>query len=436
MLILHISDIHFKVPDCLDPWMDPDSPIRTRMMRDLTKQVEQIGEVDAILVGGDIAYKAAPDEYKAARDWIQQLSSISGCPKERIFVVPGNHDVDRAMIKDGVSIQNVQHAIGSTALAKREAKLRQQLKDEAAGQQLLQPHSAYNDFAAPFGCQIWPAKPFWHQDIPLDGGVNLRLYGLSSTLLSGREGQDDKPGNLYLSPLQTVLDPAPNTINLALVHHPIEWLEDGEDVDEALTTRAMFHLFGHKHKQRAVMEANYVRLGAGAVNPSRSEKPYDPGYNLIHLEIEGAGKTRCVRVRLHQRRMQDNPERFVAIQTNQGTDVFESTISIPEEPEIPVRDAKSADSKVTLAPVLEASGEAIAAQDAEATMGEEDTRDLLYRFWNLSSSQRRDIAQSLELLEEGEMKLPEPERYGRALIRAAQRNLIEKVATAVAKLEV
>ena len=116
MLILHISDIHFKAPDCLDPWMDPDSPIRTRMMRDLTKQVEQIGEVGAILVGGDIAYKAAPDEYKAARDWIQQLSSISGCPKERIFVVPGNHDVDRAMIKDGVSIQNVQHAMLASAL--------------------------------------------------------------------------------------------------------------------------------------------------------------------------------------------------------------------------------------------------------------------------------------------------------------------------------
>jgi hypothetical protein len=68
-------------------------------------------------------------------------------------------------------------------------------------------------------------------------------------------------------------------------------------------------------------------------------------------------------------------------------------------------------------------------------MGETDTRDLLYRFWRLKSSQRRDIAQQLGLLEEGEMKLPEPERYGRALIRAGERNLIDAIAAAVANLE-
>ena len=68
-------------------------------------------------------------------------------------------------------------------------------------------------------------------------------------------------------------------------------------------------------------------------------------------------------------------------------------------------------------------------------MGEEDTRDLLYRFWNLSSSQRRDIAASLGLLKEGEMRLPEPERYGRALIRAAELQIMNKVAAEVAKME-
>lgn len=191
MLMLHISDIHFKSPDCLDPWMDPDSPIRTRMMRDLTEQVRKLGQVGAILIGGDVAYRAAPEEYHAARGWIQQLSQISGCPKERIFVVPGNHDVDRGIIKGSVQIQNVQHAIASTAIAEREWKLRQQLRDAVTGPLLFEAHAAYNDFAAPFGCQIWPAKPFWHQDIDLEGGVALRLYGLTSTLLSGREGNDD-----------------------------------------------------------------------------------------------------------------------------------------------------------------------------------------------------------------------------------------------------
>ena len=53
MLMLHISDIYFKAPECLDPSQDPDLAIRTRIMRDLTQQVSVLGEVGAILIGGD-----------------------------------------------------------------------------------------------------------------------------------------------------------------------------------------------------------------------------------------------------------------------------------------------------------------------------------------------------------------------------------------------
>lgn len=436
MLMLHISDIHFKSPDCLNQWMDPDFPIRTRMMRDLTEQLQTLGEVGAILIGGDVAFRAARDEYDTARAWIQQLAEISGCPKERVFVVPGNHDVDRAIIKNNLQIQNVQQAIASTTLANREWKLKQQLRDDATGQLLFMAHSAYNDFAAPFGCQIWPGKPFWHQDISLENGVNLRLYGLTSTLFSGREGNDDKERDLYLSPLQTILDPAPNTLNLVLCHHPIDWLDDGEAVDDALTSRAAFHVFGHKHKQRLVMDSSYVRFAAAAVNPSRDEKPYNPGYNLIRLEVVGAGVERHVTVEVRQRRMQDNPERFIAIQDNYGKDVFTSKIMIPEEVGIYLRTVPPTKVVPPADQPQELSNGMQVVQDAEATMGEEDTRDLLYRFWNLSSSQRREIATSLGLLMDGEMKLPEPERYGRALIRAAEMHIMDKVATAVAKLEI
>lgn len=433
MLMLHISDIHFKAPECLDPAQDPDLAIRTRMMRDLAQQVGDLGEVGAILIGGDIAYKADPDEYKTAWNWIQELAALSGCPKERIFVVPGNHDVDRSVVRKSVPTQSAQNMVASAPPERREARLAQQLADEASGQSLLLPHSAYNEFAAPLGCQIWPHKPFWHQDVELEGGVTLRVFGLTSTLLSGQDGEDDDPGDLYLGPRQTVLNPVPNTANLVLVHHPIEWLADGDAVDDALTTRAAFHLFGHKHRQRAVM-AEYVRIGAAAVNPARNEHPYQPGYNLIGLQVQGEGKERHIRVELRQRRLQDNPERFIAIQNAQGGDVFRTNIPVPLEAALPTiakaSEQAATPAKVERQPVVEA-----AEQDAEAAMGEADTRDLLYRFWRLTSGQRRGIAQDLGLLEEGEMRLPEPERYGRVLIRAGERNLINDIAAAVAQLE-
>jgi len=435
MLMLHISDIHFKAPECLDPSQDPDLAIRTRMMRDLAQQVGTLGEVDAILIGGDVAYKAAPEEYKTAWNWIQELAAISGCPKGRIFVVPGNHDVDRDFIKKNVPTQSAQHRIASASPDQREWRLAQQLANETSGQSLLAPHSAYNEFAAPFGCQIWPDKPFWHQDLPLENGVTLRIYGLTSTLLSGQDGEDDVKGDLYLGPRQTVLNPVPNTANLVLVHHPIDWLVDEDAVDDALITRATFNLFGPKHKQRAVMAAN-VRIGAAAVNPSRNEQPYQPGYNLIGLKVVGQGEDRHIAVELRQRRLQDNPERFIAIANAQGGDIFRTNVPIPQETPLPVFGGEPA---ATAAPAVPATQDepagTVMVLDAEAAMGEPDTRDLLYRFWRLTSGQRRGIAQELGLLEQGEMRLPEPERYGRALIRAGERNLINDVAAAVAKLE-
>ena len=435
MLMLHISDIHFKSPECLQPDMDPDYSIRTRMMRDLQEQVKTLGNVGAILIGGDIAYRAAPAEYETAQVWIEQLADISGCPKQRIFVVPGNHDVDRGIIKASVPIQNVQHAISSASLQNREWKLRQQLGDAASGQLVLDAHGAYNDFAARFMCQIWPSKPFWQQDIDLEDGVGLRIYGLTSTLLSGREGLDDKERDLYLSPLQTVLNPAPNTLNMVLCHHPIDWLEDGEAVEDALNARAAFQVFGHKHKQRLQMDPSYVRFSAAAVNPSRGEQPYSPGYNLIQLQVAGDGELRRVDVKVYQRRLQESPEMFISIQNPQRKDFFASSISVPEEGDLRGSSCDIVTVEIAAAKSQNDTTESQSIQDAEATMGEQDTRDLLYRFWNLSSSQRRQIAVSLNLLEKGDMKLPEPERYGRALIRAAQLDIMDKIAAEVAKLE-
>ncbi len=434
MLMLHISDIHFKSPECLDPYQDPDRPIRTRMMTDLDRQVKTLGHIGAILIGGDIAFKASQDEYTTAWEWIQQLAQISGCPLERIFVVPGNHDIDRSTIRNSMATQAAQHMLESAPPQNKEWTLKQLLADEASGQSLFAAHSAYNAFAAPLGCQIWPAKPFWHQDMQLERGITLRIYGLTSTLLSGQNGVNDVEGKLYLGPRQTVLDPVPNTANLVLVHHPIDWLSDSDAVDDALTTRAAFHLFGHKHRQRAVM-ADHVRIGAAAVNPSRNEQPYQPGYNLLNMEVAGQGCDRHIKVELRQRRLQDNPERFVALLTAQGSEVFCTNIPVPEEAPLPVIDVALVAAHEVVEKLHGEAADVVVPQDAEAAMGESDTRDLLYRFWHLTSSQRRYIAQNLGLLEAGDMKLPEPERYGRALLRAGERNLINDVAAAVAALE-
>lgn len=431
MLILHISDIHFRAPDCVNPDLDPDRPYRTRIIQDARARVAILGPVGAILVGGDIAFKGDPQEYAAAFAWLKELAEACGCPLERVFVIPGNHDVDRGLIARTPSTRNAQQAIQQAAPHRRERELRTQFTDPDTGRALLMPLAAYNDFAKLFNCQVYPPERlYWKQDLQLAGGVHLRIYGLTSTLLSGASGQDDTRDSLYLSPLQTVLDPVDDVVNLVLCHHPPDWFMDQDDVHDAICGRAAIHLFGHKHRQRVTQDPNYIRFAAGAVNPDRNEAGWQPGYNLIRVEVTGVGQDRAVEIEAHLLEWQSNPEQYRPALTRQGEAVVLHRISIPDRTPAMATVAETV-TVMTATPAITTKADA----DAEAAMSDEITRNLVFRFWNLTISQRREITLRLGLIDEAELTLPEPERYGRALLRAGKRGQLEKLAGEIAQLE-
>jgi predicted phosphodiesterase len=433
MRVLHLSDIHFRAPQCLDAATDRDRPYRTRLERDLVKRVANVGPIDAILVGGDIAFQADPREYVVAQQWLLDLATMCGCDKDRIMVVPGNHDVNRKSCVDAPTM-NAHAMIAQASEDSREWMLEKQLAHNDTGQALFHGHTAYNDFARKMNCQVYPGRLYWKQEIDLSPDVKLRIHGLTSTLISGRNGENDPRGALYLSALQTTLDPAPNVVNMTICHHPPDWLLDGDDVEDMLNARAMFQVFGHKHRQRVTREASYVRWGAGAVNPSRSERQFDPGYNIIQLDVVGEGADRRIDVQSHMFKFQSNPEAFHPIRDDTGNEVFRHLIGFPAE-------ASGMKAKVAVVEDADVGGgivEGVVATvttDAEASMGDKRTRHLVDRFWDLDASDRREIVLSLELITTDEIQLPEAQRYGVALIRAAERNLIDRLDEMVTERE-
>lgn len=435
MLLMHISDIHFTAPECLTPSLDPDRPFRTRLMRDARARTASLGKVDALLISGDIAGKGKPEEFAVAEGWIRELATAVGCSFQGIYVVPGNHDVDRSIVMASAATRNAQRSIMNASESNREREFRTQFMDSDSSRALLAPHSAYNEFAKVFDCQIYsPERLFWKQELTLEQGVRLHLFGLTTTLLSGAEGRDDTRNSLYLSPLQTVLDPVDNVVNLVMCHHPPDWLLDHDSVDEVMCSRAPLQLFGHKHRQRVTREAAYMRFSAGAVNPSRYELGWQPGYNLIDLRIDGEGADRALHVAAHVLYLQPNPERFVELRASDDGFVFRHRIAIPEHYRGPVSSPfESSPPSGGLQPNSEPLTEA--KLDAETVMSNETSRNLVYRFWNLSISQRREIALKLSLISEAELKDPEPQRYGRALLRAAERKQLDTLEKAIADAE-
>ena len=428
MLLLHIADIHFRAPDCVNPDIDPDRPFRTRMVQDARTRIQENGPLGALLVGGDIAFKGDPQEYAVAITWLKEFADACDCPMERVFVIPGNHDVNRSVIIRSPAVRNTQAAIMRADPHQREQELRTQFGDQSSGRALFAPLEAYNDFAKIFDCQVYPPERlYWKRDLPLEGGVHLRVHGLTSTLLSGANGTDDTRESLYLSPLQTVLDPEDDVVNLVLCHHPPDWFLDQDEVNDAVCGRAAIHLFGHKHRQRVDKADGYIRFSAGAVNPNRHEAGWQPGYNLIDVSILGEGHDRMIKIEAHLLQWQSNPDQYRPVLTQQGESVFRHSIATP--------DRLASEVTKTSCTIMATMPETAPNAAEEAEISYEDTRNLVFRFWSLTVSQRREIALLLDLIDEEELGLPEPERYGRALFRAGERGILNQVAREVTQRE-
>jgi hypothetical protein len=84
-LLLHLSDLHFSDKDQAKLW-------HGQLAEDLVRELG-CKALDALIVSGDIAGRAAPAEYEAARRFLELVAKEFEIAPQRIILVPGNHDV-------------------------------------------------------------------------------------------------------------------------------------------------------------------------------------------------------------------------------------------------------------------------------------------------------------------------------------------------------
>ncbi|MDY6933129.1 MAG: SUMF1/EgtB/PvdO family nonheme iron enzyme [Spirochaetota bacterium] len=88
--ILHISDLHVNTKENFDRSVVLD-PLIERVKEDR----ENGFKPEIVVVTGDIAYHGIKDEYDHAKAFFYDLRENLKLPKESVFIVPGNHDVNR-----------------------------------------------------------------------------------------------------------------------------------------------------------------------------------------------------------------------------------------------------------------------------------------------------------------------------------------------------
>jgi len=146
-------------------------------------------------VTGDVAHDGTEAEYKRAGIWLDSVADAVGCPKAKVCVVPGNHDVDRTQIACVTSMIHERIRGGTPTAA--QADIENLAKEYDQGSHpLLRTVRAYHEFAEQYGCTFESAaRPFWQKKFALSETRTLVLVGMTTVQVSNIQ---DAKGNMIL----------------------------------------------------------------------------------------------------------------------------------------------------------------------------------------------------------------------------------------------
>lgn len=263
---IHVSDLHFGHGTADHQWN------QQRVLGELISDVQELVKTevvrrpDFIFVTGDIAFSGGArtpatgdSEYELAAKWIKKLQDTVAITRERVFVVPGNHDVDRTADADVRRMLRLARMGHETIDAL--------LQDPRELDRLRSRMARYLSFAQGFGAMLPPAGP--------------------------------------------------SEVTVVLGHHPAAggWLADEKDLDGALDEHAAVYLSGHVHEARSRLVQSgagdgCLRVSTGAAHAEAAPADAPPtshGYNFGALVVLASGE---LAVRIWPRRWSIDRPRF------------------------------------------------------------------------------------------------------------------------------
>ncbi len=235
---------------------------------------------DVIFATGDIAHSGKPTEYQIAETFFNELVAAAHLDRDRLFLIPGNHDVNRDLV------------IGLARTLDTREQSDSYFRPDLPKPHLTQKLQAYLAWYAKYFSGIRkPAQDSTCRPgatLPLNGG-QLAILPINSALFC----QDDNDhGKLWIGRrcldkgLKDLADAA-GDLNMVLIHHPLEWLHPIEagNIEASLEESADILLRGHLHETRVESlvsaEGEILRCAAGAAYQTR-QWPNRALYGTFH----------------------------------------------------------------------------------------------------------------------------------------------------------
>ena len=280
--ILHISDFHFSSARRRDQKIVVDA-----LIKDLRSNCVGYRKPDVLLFTGDLVQAAGVDQHDEAYDFLlSRAGEAVGLSDERIFIAPGNHDVEsevveafadhhlnwRSMDRESLNAAYLEGAFSDITRSK--FKSYSDLDDYLSGN--LKVYS--NDF----GCV--------HR-IP---GVGLDIITFNTAVLSkgGSKKLPKDEGEMAIPEfaILELCEQATSEFCIAVTHHPLQSMNEETEkiLKRSIQSKANIHLFGHMHdpsiENIQAMDGDVYASQAGAIFTHRTK--YYIGYSIISYSRE------------------------------------------------------------------------------------------------------------------------------------------------------
>jgi len=293
--ILLLSDIHTGFQSGFpDIWIKNEStenkPDDNSLEDDLLLKLKEIRSIDYLIITGDLTSSGYFNEFKMVKELIDKISKTINIDKNKIFVTPGNHDLNR-------------HIIDLCKIDQDNPDIYRDLNFR------LFPEKDQTDGKTKYG--IIPHSYVYNDD-------KVQIIQLNSISCITKEGQDrGEIGNKQYSWLKEILtDDLSNQYRIIIFHHhhlrndprpiipDLSVMIDGPRLHNLIKEKgADLVIHGHKHIPFMItihendMVHPYTRICSGSLSVHSKYRNMGNAPNYFHIiNIEGrCDKTKAIK---------------------------------------------------------------------------------------------------------------------------------------------
>jgi 3',5'-cyclic AMP phosphodiesterase CpdA len=278
---LHLSDLQLNFSQ-----KEGDNIAARSMLETIKDLIAQEKLIDFIIITGDLVNGGKPEEYPAAESFCKKLLEVTGLPARRLFIVPGNHDINR----QDISIMDIKRLYSF----KSQDDITGILTDTFYLPKFLRKFSAFNAFAEKIMARRLFDETTYHfveaVELKKEGQqFKINLVGLNSALFAGYSGDDRQKLALGLYQVERALAALDKQalFSIAFFHHPFSCFHPAdEDSKESLLRKMDLILTGHTYQSiEAVstgIKGKAAVIGAVLDDPSHGTPN---SFNLVEIDL-------------------------------------------------------------------------------------------------------------------------------------------------------